>query len=197
MSDNYLYSSLFCEENIWQLARRLLAEGAAPDTLRVLFISNPQHQVVMLKQRRAGEQGYVVWDYHVVLQAGEQIYDFDTTLPFPVNATDYFLDSFPDQFALAETYRAWVRCIPAEDFIECFYSDRSHMESVADEVDFPAWLPITPEHDKVIPLSDYWDMTKRLDDGSKVMSVVAYLQRLGMEEKERSSAATVKWQKPC
>jgi len=191
MSD-YLYTSLFCEENIWQLARRLLAEGAAPDTLRVLFISNPDHQVVMLKQRRAGEQGYVVWDYHVVLQAAEQIYDFDTTLPFPVSAIDYFLDSFPNQSALAEQYRAWVRCVPAQSFIERFYSDRSHMEGVADEVDFPNWSPITPVHEQVIPLSDYWDMTKHLSDGSTVMSVVAYLQRLSMEGMARPSSATVK-----
>jgi len=174
------YTALFCEENIWQLARRLLAEGASPDTLWVLFISNPERQVVMFKQRRAGEQAYVVWDYHVVLQAGDQIYDLDTTLPVPLRAIDYFLDSFPDQYALAEQYRAWVRRIPARAFLERFYSDRSHMRGVIDEAEFPAWPAITPGHDHVVPLSDYWDMQKNLDDGSTVMSVVEYLHLLGV-----------------
>jgi len=192
MTGEHHYTALFCEENIWQLARRRLAEGAAPDTLRVLFISNPQRQVVMLRQVRAGDEGYVVWDYHVVLQDAGLIYDFDTTLPFPVNAIDYFLDSFPNQSALAEQYRAWVRFIPAQSFVERFYSDRSHMHGVADEVAFPTWPRITPAHEHVIPLSDYWDMTKQLTDGSKVMNVVAYLQRLGMEENDRASSATVK-----
>jgi len=179
MADEHLYTPLFCEENIWQLARRLLDEGAAPDTLWVLFISNPERRVVMLRQRRAGAQGYVVWDYHVVLQVGERIYDFDTTLPFPVNVRDYFLNSFPEQSSLSEPFRAWVRCIPAQTFLERFYSDRSHMQGVVGEAELPAWPAITPTDDDTIPLSNYWDVLKPLDDGSEVMSVSAYLRLLG------------------
>ncbi len=175
------YTPLFCEENIWLLAERLLAEGERPERLRVLFFSNPDKQVVLLKQRRAGEQGYVVWDYHVVLQAGGLIYDFDTVLPFPVDAVDYFLDTFPDQTVLAETYRTWVRWIPATTYLERFFSDRVHMRGVVAEAAFPPWPAITPRHGRVIALSDYWDMWKKLDDGSEVMGVTAYLQRLEME----------------
>lgn len=177
----YLYTPLFCEENIWQLARRQLAEGASADSLWVLFISNPDRQVVMLRQRSAGEQGYVVWDYHVVLQSGDRIFDFDTTLPFPVSAADYFLDSFPDQSTLSENYRAWLRRIPAQSFIERFYSDRSHMQGVVDKAEFPAWPAITPPNDHAILLSDYWDMQKKLDDGSEVMNVLGYLRLLGIK----------------
>lgn len=178
MADKHLYTPLFCEENIWQLAKRLLADGAEPATLWVLFISNPERHVVMLRQRRAGVQGYVVWDYHVVLQAGERIYDFDTTLPFPVNVSDYFLNSFPDQALLEEPFRAWVRRIPAQTFLERFYSDRSHMRGVVGETEFPAWPPIIPSEDEAIPLSDYWDVQKVLKDGSEVMSVSRYLRML-------------------
>jgi hypothetical protein len=173
-----LYTPLFCEENIWQLARSMLAGGAAPDALWVLFFSNPGKQVVMLNQRRAGVQDYVVWDYHVVLQAGERIYDLDTLLPCPVSATDYLLNSFPDQAALAEPYRALVRCIPAGAFVERFYSDRHHMRGVIAENEFPPWPAMMPQHDHAIALSDYWDMQKGLDDGSEVMSVAAYLRGL-------------------
>ncbi len=175
------YAPLFCEENIQILAKRMLAEGSPPDTLRVLFFSNPGRQVVMLKQRRADDRGFVVWDYHVVLQAGRFIYDFDSVLPFPVNSVDYFLDSFPEQSALAERYRAWVRWIPAAVFTERFYSDRSHMRGVIDEAEFPLWPVMSPAHDQAIALSEYWDMCKALDDGSEIMGVSAYLNLLERE----------------
>lgn len=173
------YTPLFCEENIWQLARRLLAEGTPPDDLWVLFFSNPDKQLVMLKQQRSGEYGYVVWDYHVVLQAADMIYDFDTTLQFPVNANDYLQQSFPNQRTLRERYRGWVRRIPARTFLTRFYSDRSHMHGVVNESEFPAWPPMIPSDDDAIALSDYWDMQKEMDDGSEVVSVAALVQRQG------------------
>lgn len=173
------YTPLFCEENIWQLAGRMLAEGAPPEHLWVLFFSNPDKQLVMLNQRRAGEQGYVVWDYHVVLMAGDQIYDFDTALPFPVSASDYFPNSFPHQSTLPEQYRGWVRCIPAPTYLQRFYSDRRHMHGVVDEKEFPSWPAITPAADHCVRLDQYWDMEKGLEDGSEVMDVVSFLHRLG------------------
>ena len=177
-----LYTSLFCEENIWHLTRRMLELGVASDSLSVLFFSNPDKQVVMFNQRRAGEQGYVVWDYHVVLQAGELIYDLDTTLPFPVAALDYFIASFPDQVVLEEQYRGWVRRIPALSFVENLYTDRSHMQGVISEEEFPSWPSITPVHQQAILLSEYWDMLRSLADDSEVMSVAEYQQRLESEQ---------------
>lgn len=178
MDNKPLYTPLFCEENIWQLARRMLDERADPATLQVLFFSNPERQLVMFNQRRANAQGYIVWDYHVVLQAGELIYDLDTELPCPTAAADYFRASFPSQSALAEPYRGWVRCIPAQAFVDNFRSDRSHMRGVVAESEFPSWPLILPPHDHTVPLHDYIDMQKPLSDGSEVISVQAYLNRL-------------------
>lgn len=174
MDSEPLYTPLFCEENIWQLAKRMLELGVAADSLSVLFFSNPDKQVVMFNQRRAGEQGYVVWDYHVVLQAGDLIYDLDTLLPFPVSAADYFRASFPNQDSIAESYRAWVRVIPAQAFVDNFYSDRSHMQGMIADEEYPEWPAIMPTHGQAILLSEYWDMQRSLADGSEVMSVSAY-----------------------
>lgn len=176
------YTPLFCEENIWQLAKRMLELGVAADSLWVLLFSNPARQVVMFNQRRAGEQGYVVWDYHVVLQAGELVYDLDTTLPLPVSAADYFRASFPSQSALAEQYRGFVRRIPAASFVENFYSDRSHMEGLIGDNGYPPWPAITPSHGQAVRLDEYWDVQLALADGSEVMSVAEY-QRM-VEEAE-------------
>lgn len=180
-NDEILYTPLFCEENIWHLARRMLQLGVAADSLQVLLFSNPDKQVVMFNQRNVGEQGYVVWDYHVVLQAGELIYDLDSMLPFPVPVADYFRASFPNQFSLAEMYRSQVRCIPAMAFVENFYSNRLHMQGLIADDDYPAWPAIMPSHEQKILLSEYWDMQQSLTDGSEVLSVAEYMQQLDPE----------------
>jgi len=176
------YTPLFCEENIWQLAKRMLELGVDPGSMWVLFFSNPARQVVMFNQRNAGQQGYVVWDYHVVLQAGELIYDPDTSLPFPVSAADYFRASFPSQSSLAEQYRGFVRRIPAASFIENFYSDRSHMAELIGEDEYPSWPVITPSHGQAVRLDEYWDVECALADGSEVMSVAEYQRMLESSE---------------
>lgn len=172
------YTPLFCEENIWHLARHMLTAGYAPSTLHVLFLSNAHQQLVMFNQQRAAGRGYVVWDYHVVLQSGEQVYDFDTSLSFPVDARQYFLFSFPSQSALAQRYRGQLRRIPAVAYVERFHSDRSHMQGVVAQTAFPEWAPIMGQGEGAITLDAYRDMGQRLDDGSEVMTVAEYLQRL-------------------
>jgi len=171
------YTPLFCEENIWRLARRMLDAGAEPRALHVLILSNPDKSLLMQQQCRAGPQGYVVWDYHVVLRLDEQIFDFDTTLSFPVPASDYFAASFPDQRHLKPAFRGWVRSVPAVAFIQNFFSDRCHMLGLVAEAEFPPWPAIQPQHAQVVALSDYIDMYKPLADGSEVMTVRDYCRR--------------------
>ncbi len=170
-----LYTPLFCEENIWQLARQFVDEGLGADTLQVIFISNPQRQVVLFNQRSGAELGHVVWDYHVVLRqrdgGGDRIYDLDTSLPFPCNTRDYLEATFGLQQELQPSYRAQLRIIPATDYLNNFYSDRQHMHGLVDEGGYPAWPPITPQHEQVVRLDAYWDMEQPLKDGSRVMSV--------------------------
>jgi hypothetical protein len=166
--DNFPYTAQFCEENTWWLAKTLKEEGVDTAAMQVLLFSNPWKQIVMLNQKAAEQGQAIAWDYHVVLklhhEGKDQVLDFDSLLPFPCDYDRYMKHSFPDQGVLPERYRSWVRVIPAEDYLKHFYSDRSHMRGVLPESEFPAWDMITPEHG--ITLQEYWDMEKKLSDGS-------------------------------
>lgn len=181
-SPAYPYTPLFCEENIWQLARQLVAEGVDPETLQVIVISNAQRQVVLFSQRNGGELGHVVWDYHVVLrrhdEAGDRIYDFDSLLPFPCDSRDYVAATFGLQNELEASLRATLRTIPAAEYLHRFYSDRSHMHGAVAAGAFPPWPAITPAHGRVVRLEAYWDMARPLPDGSRVLSVEEFLGTL-------------------
>ena len=177
---SYLYTPLFCEENIWQLARQLVGEGADVATLQVIFISNAARQVVLFNQRNGTDLGHVVWDYHVVLRRrdgeGDCIYDLDTTLPLPCDSRDYLEATFGLQGELPEGLRATLRLVPAGEYLRQFHSDRRHMEGVVPRDAFPPWPAITPRGAGAIRLKDYWDMARQLDDDSRVVSVETLLQ---------------------
>lgn len=166
----YLYASLFCEENIWHLARELVSKGCDADTMTVLLLSNPGRKIVVLNQscRREGE--IVIWDYHVILQRKHErqqwIYDFDSRLDFPSAKESYFTASFPKPDSLHHQYQMFIRHIPAASYLRHFSSDRSHMKNVIAEDMFPPYPPIIA--DEAIALAEYWDMSRELDDGSRV-----------------------------
>ena len=169
--DQFTYTALFCEENIWLLAQALAEEGQSVQNMRVLFFSNPWKQLAMSNQKAAPEKEVIIWDYHVVLEVKLDertwIFDMDSRLPFPSDMEEYFIASFPDQSALPEQYRAWVRSIPADSYLRQFYSDRSHMLDRLPADQFPPYPIIQPENGtERILLSDYWDMEKQLHDGS-------------------------------
>lgn len=172
------YTPLFCEENIWHLARALLDDGHPADRLWVLILSNPARQVALFRQRADDGDGFVVWDYHVVLLArdaeGERIYDFDTTLPFPVERRRYFAETFPATEEIPPPLRARVRRIPAAAYLHRLHSDRSHMVGAIPEEAFPPWPAITPDHAEAITLREYWAMERELADGSRVEALDAY-----------------------
>ena len=175
-----LYTPLFCEENIWQLLKRLLTEGIPAETLQVIFISNPQKQVVLFNQRSGADLGHVVWDYHVIMwckdEAGDRIYDFDSLLPFPCDCSDYMAATFGLQAELVEPLRATLRLIPATEYLHRFYSDRHHMRGVVDEAAFPPWPAITPPEPQRIRLDQYWEMAWQGDSASRVLDVAAFLE---------------------
>ncbi len=175
----YLYTPLFCEENIWQLARQFVDEGVDVATLQVIFISNPLRQVVLFNQRNGADLGHVVWDYHVVLRRrdaeGDRIYDLDTQLPFPCDTRDYLEATFGLQAELQPDYRALLRLVPAADYLQNVYSDRGHMRGVVAQEQFPPWPPITPLHDGAVRLESYWEMQGDTLRGSRVMSVDEFL----------------------
>ena len=174
--DKYPYTPLFCEENIWWLANSLREEGEDVSQMRVLFFSNRYKQIVMLNQLAANEGHPIIWDYHVVLQLegadSDWVFDLDSRLPFPVQRVAYFQKTFPDQSSLPEQFRSWVRSIPADSYLEHFFSDRSHMVGKVPESEFPDWPVIQPEaNNRRIALNEYWDMDKQLNDSSYTYSL--------------------------
>jgi hypothetical protein len=140
MSGPPKYCPYFCEENVWHLCAD---EGAVPapvDERRVLFVSNARRQVLMRRQRAGGE-GPVVWDYHVVLLAGGRIWDLDSTLGFGVELGRWLRESFPP----VDPDRApRFRVIDAPTYLKTFASDRSHMKGPDGRPlkPLPPWPPI-------------------------------------------------------
>ncbi|KAI6150290.1 N-terminal glutamine amidase-domain-containing protein [Pisolithus tinctorius] len=96
--EDNVYTSQYCEENIYHLAQRMLAQ---PDSdsrwdINIIFVSNLSRTVALWNQRISSSRDTaVIWDYHVVLtlrgafavnRDDEQetwIYDLDTRLPVP------------------------------------------------------------------------------------------------------------------
>lgn len=86
--DNFIYTSQYCEENVYLLAQKLQQDNPQLKTFAV-FVSNTQRLVVLSEQRAAKAPGQpVYWDYHVILFSIDEndellVWDLDTTLPFP------------------------------------------------------------------------------------------------------------------
>ena len=178
-NEEYTYTPHFCEENIWWLAKKLLDTAAANERMYVVFFSNAAESVVLYKQRLAPAGGFIVWDYHVVLQTNQQetdwIYDFDTRLSFPAPLITYLFQTFPQHTVLPEAYRTHIRRIPALEYLRHFYSDRTHMVGHIQPLQFPDYPAITPDPSvQPIPLCDYRNMDKQLDDNSLVFDLERY-----------------------
>lgn len=176
--DRIRYTPLFCEENIWWLARSMLDKGFDPAGLRVLYLSNAWQSILLANQRAAAQGRLVIWDYHVVLQARldhiEYMFDPDTRLDFPEPLANYLRQTFPAQAELPARMRTWVRSIPAASYLGHFRSDRRHMLGrvpLSAYPDYPIIMP--PVGARCIDLSDYRDMHKALADGSVVQPVDA------------------------
>lgn len=78
----HLYCQYYCEENVYHLAKSLVASQAAQasqgaSAIYAVFVSNLDRRNVLLNQKAASpEQGFVIWDYHVfvvVVQSNESL----------------------------------------------------------------------------------------------------------------------------
>lgn len=166
---NYIYTSGFCEENIWWLIQSLSAEGLDIDRMSVLFFSNTEKSILVGNQLAVESGVPMLWDYHVVLQvkigAIRWIFDFDTRLAFPEKFIIYCEKTFPQQAVIPEQYRTWMRTIPAQFYLKYFCSDRSHMQGRISADRFPDYPVIQPaEGDRRILLSEFWNMQKDIQE---------------------------------
>ena len=143
MRERFDYCSHYCEENVWRLCQR---EELADREVEIAFVSNAEKTCLFWNQRAAhsGDSG-VVWDYHVILlaasEAGWEVWDLDTTLPFPCAAATYLEWTFQPELVIPDQYRPRFRLLTRAEFLRWFSSDRSHMvrEGGGWNMPPPAW----------------------------------------------------------
>ncbi|KDR81797.1 hypothetical protein GALMADRAFT_240006 [Galerina marginata CBS 339.88] len=136
---NSVYTSCYCEENIYLLCQEYLRSNAWENF--VVFISNAHKTVALWSQKAARlEDNPVIWDYHVILvlrprhkdttEVNEPhtswVYDFDTRLSMPCEWERYLCMTVPEGIS-PPIYESQFRVIPGELFVQHFASDRTHM----------------------------------------------------------------------
>lgn len=155
-----LYTPLFCEENIWQLLRRIERRKRGLSGLFVVVVCNSDRHVVLRHQRAAEPGAYVVWDYHVLLLDRDRglIYDLDSRFDCPVSASSYLGATLPDPARIRAAFIPMFRVIPAADFRRLFSSDRTHMHGRVAPAALPPWPAIAPPPGQPrVRLDEYWD----------------------------------------
>ena len=170
----YLYTPLFCEENIWQLL--LALSSIIPmDKMWTLILTNPEKKVLLLNQQASAINQPVVWDYHVILLAeiNQQFYifDFDTRLNFVTPLHEYLQNTFISPNNLPPEFIPYLRKVPAQSFLNNFYSDRSHMKNHIEESEFPDWPIINADKKGPISLADYLNVEQEMGDESQILKV--------------------------
>ncbi|KAM6899685.1 protein N-terminal glutamine amidohydrolase isoform 1-T2 [Xenentodon cancila] len=132
---NCIYTSCYCEENVWKLCEFIRRERTAPlEQLYVVFISNDKRTVPLWKQKSGVGDQPVIWDYHVILlhvdlQSDSLVYDLDTALSFPCSLKLYAAQAFRSERNMRPEYHRKLRVVPADSFLLNFASDRSHMKN--------------------------------------------------------------------
>ena len=165
---DYHYTPLFCEENIWHLAKSLIANGTNEDNISIIFLSNFNKQIAVFNQLSVEPGQVAFWDYHVILllkkSAAHYIFDFDSRLGFVSSYDDYIKNSLPN--TIHPQYRSQFRIIQASFYLKCFYSDRSHMQDIIAESQFPNYPAILPNVVNKLKLKDLFDLTQNIDNTS-------------------------------
>ncbi|XP_071941162.1 protein N-terminal glutamine amidohydrolase-like [Antedon mediterranea] len=145
--DECIYTSCYCEENVWKLCSKLQDGGRLQQLKNVyaVFISNNTKMIPIWEQRSAEQGSFVVWDYHVILiyeeAEGCHIYDLDTWLSFPSSFDDYIQKAIRDENLMQQKYHRKFRMVPGTVFLEKFASDRSHMKAANGD-----WLKPPPTY---------------------------------------------------
>jgi hypothetical protein len=122
------YQPFYCEENAWHLCAHP-SVGAGPRA--VVFVSNARRTVAFGGQRRGGEDGIIVWDYHVVVvvrrRSGWRVYDPDAIAGEGAPLPDWLQTSFGVPPRFRRSLAPQFRVVEAAVFRADFRSDRAHM----------------------------------------------------------------------
>ena len=148
-----VYTSCYCEENVWKLCEQFQKRGGDTKQLYVVFISSHERQTALWNLKCGGTADFGLWDYHVILiksapsdressqsttdtvtdvcEHESLVYDLDTSLPFPVSFNQYAKEVLRPELILhlrsAGLPERLFRVISADAFLQEFASDRSHM----------------------------------------------------------------------
>ena len=145
---NQIYTSCYCEENIWHLCDKIKKSNILTENQNpyVIFISNDNKTVPLWSQSSSKtEDGLVIWDYHVILiiKADQDctVFDLDSNLPYPCDFNSYTKATFKLDDNILEQFHRKFRVIPFEDYLLNFASDRQHMKD-----DNGQWLQPPPDY---------------------------------------------------
>lgn len=184
---NCVYTSCYCEENVWKLCQQIKEQNE--DDLKeyyVAFISNFNRQVPLWMQKQGKDPlTPVIWDYHVVLlqkpaEGKPLVYDLDAVMPFPCLLEQYLIQAIQKETTLKKEYHRKFRIVEAREFLTTFASDRSHMlmpngQYLKPPPDYP---PIRTA-DEVMNLDDFIEMTNGLGVG-KVRDLKGLIKFFGL-----------------
>lgn len=138
------------------LCKRLCNTGLSSNDgsdLFVAFISNDHKQVPLWHQRASKRaDGLTIWDYHVICiqRTGEgqdifQVWDLDSTLPFPSPLSQYITEAIQPSFQVYPEYQRFFRVVHGPLFFRNFASDRRHMKDSAGN-----WVHQPPAYEPIV-----------------------------------------------
>jgi hypothetical protein len=135
----FRYHPYYCEENVWWLCQRSELGDGARD---VVFITNPNKQCLFREQRATPAGANTLWDYHVIVVAGGEVWDLDTRIGLHVPVDSYLDATFPDLPPGMQELAPMFRVIDSGEFVKVFCTDRSHMRDAKG-----GWLQPPPPWD--------------------------------------------------
>lgn len=180
----FKYSANFCEENIWHLCQNPALKLFSK---KVLIVSNSSKYCPFRFQKSLHGYEIVWWNYHVILFASNEgqsfIYDFDSTLSIPLSGIEYIERTFRRHENWEEIHLPCFKAIAAEEYINSFTSDRSHMKDAEDNwlSTPPKWPAIGNTGDLSLPsLLDFTDSSKeRIYNLDEMAALVAAFEEEG------------------
>lgn len=163
-----LYTSCYCEENVYRLCQYARDQHIDLEDCYALFLTS-KHKYIPF--RHQGGRRLVCWDYHVVFVQYHPsthtpyVFDFDTGLPFPCDATAYVHKSLPElwrdlQLDESVDNTHGFRLVSAANYLKTFASDRHHMlgedgQYLKPPPPYPAIHTDTHTHN----LDQFWDVS--------------------------------------
>ncbi|MED6181974.1 hypothetical protein PIB30_024446 [Stylosanthes scabra] len=151
---HFHHTPFYCEENVYLLCKKLCTDGIANaegSDIFVVFISNENKQVPLWNQKASHRaDGVILWDYHVIcIQVNQgggppQVWDLDSSLPFPSPLPSYISETIRPSFKLFSDFNRLFRVVHAPIFLRSFASDRRHMKDSDGN-----WMQEPPPHDPI------------------------------------------------